>query len=306
MGVYIRAYRADTPAGEPGTPIRFVASTEGVARDGMVIEADGWQLDNYRRNPVFLWAHRYSEPPIGKAADVRVEGGQLIADIVFDQDDERARSIESKYRNGFLRAVSVGFDVESIQPPKGPMAAPRVTRAELLEISAVPVPADPEALMSRQRAADDAEAALDWETISGELVALYCYPLERPIRAWRSSVHSLCRAYAALGKEPPERLAPDYLATLDSEAIAGLFLEDEAERHAHVFAQHRQRQAPGTALPTAVRNHLTALRRLCDDLLTPADASPSEPEPTPEPSTDDAALAEAARALLNRWSTNHE
>lgn len=133
-------------------PLRFVASTEEPGRDGLVIKQDGWQLDAYRANPVVLWAHDYASPPIGRA-DVRVEGKQLIAEITFDPDDEFARAVERKYRAGFLSAVSVGWETRKLEPPASPGDPPRIIEAELLDISAVPVPGDPKALIERQQRA---------------------------------------------------------------------------------------------------------------------------------------------------------
>jgi len=126
-----------------------------MARDGMTIKSDAWQLDNYRRNPVVLWAHDYvgQHLPIGRA-DARVEEGQLVADIVFDREDGFAAQVESKYRRGFLNAVSVGWDTLKNDGAK-------VTRAELLDISAVPVPGDPDALIQRQARALQALAAAE-------------------------------------------------------------------------------------------------------------------------------------------------
>ncbi len=152
---FLRAYcerAADTAKAEPGTPIRFIASTENVARDGMVIESSGWDLENFQRNPVFLWAHDMmgARPPIGRVDKVFTKSKQLVADVTFDQGDDFARSVESKYRNGFLSAVSVSWDTREFAPPKAAGAAPRITKAELLEISAVPVPSDPGALAQRQ------------------------------------------------------------------------------------------------------------------------------------------------------------
>ncbi len=88
MNQYLRAYcmRSGMRSDKPGSPIPFVASTEEVARDGMIIESAGWQLNSYRSNNVVLWAHRYDQPPIGRA-DARVEGQRLMADITFDLDD---------------------------------------------------------------------------------------------------------------------------------------------------------------------------------------------------------------------------
>lgn len=126
-------------------PIRFVASTEDMARDGLIIEAQGWQLEDYRLNPVVLWAHDYwgERLPLGRA-EVEIVEGRLIAEVVFDQADDFARQVEGKYRRGFLNAVSVGWNTLE-------RSEERVTKAELLDISAVPVPADPNALMERQR-----------------------------------------------------------------------------------------------------------------------------------------------------------
>jgi hypothetical protein len=130
--------------GKPGDPIRFTASTEAVGRDGLVIEASAWLLDNYRKNPVVLWAHDYTGQrlPIGRA-NVFAEGRTLVSDIWFDQGDPFAREVERKYREGFLHAVSVGWDTLEQE-------GNRVTKAELLDISAVPVPGDPGALIQRQ------------------------------------------------------------------------------------------------------------------------------------------------------------
>jgi len=298
--IYLRAHvtaRADAKAGDP---IRFVASTANVARDGLIVQADGWQLDNYRKNPVFLWAHDYDCPPLGRA-EVQIVENELIADVTFDQGDEKARQIEAKYRNGFLHAVSVGFSIEEIKPPKNMMGAPVVTQAELLEISGVPVPSDPDALKARKHAAEQADAAEDWQDIARDMTALYCFPLERPIRAWRASYHTLARSYAQLGKEPPERLSPEYLATLDTEALRGLFLEDEAEVCGAVFSRHEE-QTP-TALPAGMRDRLIALRSLCDALLTPEEEPTPEPVKPPQPADDDSAELASLTDVLNRWST---
>jgi len=147
MTQYLRAYREAAGENRPGDPIRFKASTESLGRDGMIIEAAGWQLDNYRKSPTVLWAHDYlgQRLPIGMA-EVAIEGSALMADIRFDQEDQFAKDVESKYRRGFLSAVSVGWNTLE-QKPTTP---PRISKAELLDISAVPVPGDPNALKERQ------------------------------------------------------------------------------------------------------------------------------------------------------------
>lgn len=141
-----------------GTPITFTASTPGVKRDGIDLRASGWWLDNFRRNPVFQWCHDITAPPLGRV-EAKV-AGKLQAAVTFDQEDEFARKVESKYRRGFLNAVSVQWDfVDSTGRRLANwwrLSADELTERafyDLLEISGVPVPADPDGLMQRHRTA---------------------------------------------------------------------------------------------------------------------------------------------------------
>lgn len=233
MTYYMRAH-AETSDGDG--PIRFIASTEGVKRDGKDLAADGWRTANYQSNPVVLWSHGMisSIPPIGKAA-VELRGNELVADVTFDRGDEFAREIERKYRDGYMSAVSVSWDDLDGDS------------RDLLEISAVPVPADPDALMERQaRALADITRTLTeitkepdgspepteagWEAIATEMVHFV-----------RSSAHDvdaddhqatyrrLARAYERAGKVPPEYLPTNTLTALGIGDVRGLFVEGEPE-----------------------------------------------------------------------------
>lgn len=139
---YLRAVMEPVAKGESVAPLTFVASTAGVKRDGLDLDQSAWYLDNYRANPVVLWGHDYmgQRLPIGKAAPY-VKDDKLMADIEFDQNDEFARKVEGKYRDGYLHTVSVGWNM--IERDGRQMY-------ELLDISAVPVPGDPDALIQRQ------------------------------------------------------------------------------------------------------------------------------------------------------------
>ena len=119
-------------------------------RKGDVIDPSGWELDGYRRNPVFLWAHDRSKPPIGKSQRLWVEDGALYAVVEFAPTDF-AREIAELYERGFMRGVSVGFlplETEFRQASNGRRAY-LYRRQELLEISAVPVPMHDDALAAR-------------------------------------------------------------------------------------------------------------------------------------------------------------
>ena len=135
--------------GDAGAPRRLLmrAALGTEDRKGDVIDANGWELEGYRRNPVFLWAHDRGRPPIGVAREIWVAGGSLNALVEF-APTEFAREVAELYTRGFMRAVSVGFlplETEMRRASNGRRGY-LYRRQELLEISAVPVPMHSEAL----------------------------------------------------------------------------------------------------------------------------------------------------------------
>ena len=140
-------YRAEKQCEEP--PMTFVISNEEVDRHGDVVLAQGWRLQAYLRNPVFLWAHDYARPAIGRALSVWTEPGQLMARLEFAPTDF-AREVAALYRSGYQQGVSVGFKPlryeERRQEHTGAFLGIRFLEQELLEVSAVPVPANRQAL----------------------------------------------------------------------------------------------------------------------------------------------------------------
>jgi len=133
--------------------LEFVGSTEDVDREGETISAEGWDLKNYKKNPVFLWAHDYRSPPIGKSLRVKAEDGKLMFKIEFADAETYAfaDTIYRLYKGGFLKATSVGFIPKEWNDGDGDKAPRRAyIKQELLELSAVPVPANPNALQTAQ------------------------------------------------------------------------------------------------------------------------------------------------------------
>lgn len=136
--------------------IEFVASTETVDRYGDVIRVAGWDTRAYEQNPVFLWAHESDKPPIGKCVGIEkdVESGELVQKIQFADRDTYpfADTAFKLYKGGFLNAVSVGFMAKEVKPryeesEDGPeFVGYEFVEQELMELSAVPVPANPDAL----------------------------------------------------------------------------------------------------------------------------------------------------------------
>ena len=126
-----------------------VASTDSIDRDGDVIKQDGWELDNFKKNPVFLWAHDYWKPPLGKVIDIGVKDGKLMFTVKFiDKGDDEwskfADMIFRLYKDKFLNAFSVGFLPKEFEGNEH--GGYTFKKQELLEISSVPVPALQDAL----------------------------------------------------------------------------------------------------------------------------------------------------------------
>jgi hypothetical protein len=108
------------------------------------------------KNPVFLGFHNSRDFPLGKVVKFWVEGNSVKADVYFptlkelssdmNNVSEKARLIDfcfHCYKTGMLNAVSVGFiPLEWIETEKGF----DILKWELLEFSAVAVPANQDAI----------------------------------------------------------------------------------------------------------------------------------------------------------------
>ena len=135
---------------DAGDSLTFVASTGAVDRHGDTVALEGWRLDGYRENPVVLWAHDYRRPAIGRTQSVWRDGGALVARLEF-APTEFASEVERLYRQGYQQGVSVGFRPLRFEERRdartGAFLGIRFLEQELLEISAVPVPANRAALL---------------------------------------------------------------------------------------------------------------------------------------------------------------
>ena len=131
-----------------------VISTSGVNSYGCRVLTEGIDLRQYQRNPILLWMHRRSfdgnAMPIGRIDNLRIDGDRLIGTPVFDQKDEFAKKIESKWEDGFLRMASAGIEVvevsnapEYVQPGQ---TRATIIRCKLEEVSIVDIGANDDAL----------------------------------------------------------------------------------------------------------------------------------------------------------------
>ncbi len=190
--------------------ITFVLSTDDVDRHGDVVSADGWVLDSYRENPVLLWAHDYRKPAIGRAVKVWVEPHRLLAKMEF-APTPFAQEVASLYRSGFQWGVSVGFKPlryeERRDEKTGAFLGLRFLEQELLEVSAVPVPANRSALRRRAQLDQSGLAAI-WPVLASQVDELA--KLAEEIADTVAELEN-----AAKGDEQPDQMA-NLIAALHS------------------------------------------------------------------------------------------
>lgn len=135
--------------------VHATISTDEIDRYDEVVDpaAIRASLPAFLANPVVLGCHQprlaNGEPPvIGNVLpeSIRIDEHKIDADILFDDDDLSAKYAR-KYRKKVMRAFSIGF-----KPLKGEyrdVSSKRTwiwTEIELLEVSAVAVPANRQAL----------------------------------------------------------------------------------------------------------------------------------------------------------------
>lgn len=177
--------------------LEFIGSDESIDRYDEVIAVAGWDLKNYRLNPVLLFGHDYHQPAIGHSVKTWKSQEGEVKQLLFHQKFAKAETfpfadtIYRLYLDGDMRTVSVGFlpwdweDLEIELDASGKTTAPRriYKKQDLLELSCVPVPANPNALVNAMQRGVLKEAELNM------LTTKYRMPAEREVidlRPWAS------------------------------------------------------------------------------------------------------------------------
>lgn len=194
----------------------FRASSNAVDRQNEIVDQAGWDLESYRANPVVLDSHKYDsiEDIIGRCLRVEVVDNALECDVIF-ADSEKGELAQELVNTGFLRTVSVGFKSLQRRPGTSPGQPLTHTRAELLEISLVSVPANRDAVRLRSLA----EAV---ETKAGRVISsANLEKLQSAIDAIQNVIDS------AMGEEPvqkpmAEACKPEEEKTFDTGVLAAL------------------------------------------------------------------------------------
>ena len=137
---------------------QFIASTDGIKRDGNMVMNSGWHFENFEKNPAFIWCHDYHSLPIGRHVKWEVSGSgdssvlRIWSQFCSEDMNPFAERVRKMYDEGFLRAVSIGWapikwEWIISEDEDGDIEGIRFTESDLLEVSAVPVPSDPDAII---------------------------------------------------------------------------------------------------------------------------------------------------------------
>jgi hypothetical protein len=91
--------------------MEFIGSDGSIDRYNEVIDQGGWQLENFRANPVIPDCHDYSSigKILGRADSVDVVNGQLVNRVRFCLDNPLGLIAYKMAKGGFVNSQSVGF-----------------------------------------------------------------------------------------------------------------------------------------------------------------------------------------------------
>lgn len=137
--------------------VRFVASREIIDRHGTIIRVAGIDTSNFDKNPIFLWGHDgYGglvgpdpESVIGRVVGYDRTDTDFIIEVEFTPEgvNPRADMVFKLVQDGFLRAVSIGFYPKKQHTELVDGNEVLIyDESELVEVSLVPIPSNPEAL----------------------------------------------------------------------------------------------------------------------------------------------------------------
>jgi len=137
-------FAADIKADAAARQLTAKVSTSSPDRDGDRLDPAGCQTANFMATggPV-MFAHKYDGPPIARALSVGPIGDALVSTMEF-APTPFAQQIFELYEQGFMKSFSVGFIPGESEPNS--FGGRDVHTWELLEYSAVPVPANPQAV----------------------------------------------------------------------------------------------------------------------------------------------------------------
>lgn len=284
-----RNYLTKAKSRDDGTTT-VIASTDAEDRYADKVEQD-FDLSRFKQNPIIAFAHRYDIPPVGRAEDVKIVDGKLVARIKWDDSPENdlGRLVKSQFERGFLSAVSVGFNPGKSTPrnqlPKdhkayGEKGLYFEGPQELLEISATPIPANPEALAVRSYGGPMKKHILNVEETDDTFVITYAKPESA------DEVDEVDEIEGDEVQETAREHEPDH-DDEDEDEVEGMALDDDEDED-EVAGYDNEKKKPKKSYRKATRRALRSeVRRALIDLLgTEPEIVESKPKRRRDPVAD--------------------
>jgi len=171
--------------------VDFAISTGALDRYNSTIAVEGWQLANYGKNSVVLWAHDDSIPAIARAEQTRVDGKRLRSRAVFADRDTHplADTIFRLIKGKFIGAASVGWIPLKWQfvDEEGRGFGIDYLEQELLEWSVVNIPANPECLVEARSVGIDTSPLMVWAERALDLGGMSVIPRDELVALRRAA-----------------------------------------------------------------------------------------------------------------------
>lgn len=144
----------------------FVANTEGVNSKGYRVLTSGIRTERFEQNPICLGEHS-AWRVVGKWGDIKKEGNTLkVGKLKISRNQEEYKN---DIEDGIISAVSMGL--RPISWSEDPLlmmpgqTRPTLTECELVEVSLVAIPANPESVGVRLYAESETLEQLSMEQV---------------------------------------------------------------------------------------------------------------------------------------------
>lgn len=148
---------------------KVTLSDESVNSYGFRLLMSGCDDEQFKKNPVMLYGHDDSRPPIGMWDGYSRNGALMDADTNFDENDPFAMTISNKVENGYLKMASIGLSIIELSDDPAlklqGQTGPTVTKWKLREASIVPMGANQNAFVQLYDA-DGAKIEMNDKTIA--------------------------------------------------------------------------------------------------------------------------------------------
>lgn len=124
--------------------LEAIITTSSVDRHRESVDTEGIDTTNFMNNPVVLYGHDYEGLPIGKALKLTQTKNKIKARFQLAVEEYPfAATVYAMIKSGYLNAISIGGIVREWSEDYR-----TILEMEMVEFSVVPVPANPEALIT--------------------------------------------------------------------------------------------------------------------------------------------------------------